>query len=337
MKISIVIPCYNEVGYIAKCLQSFKNQTLPAHLFEIIVCDGYSTDGSLEAIKKFVGLPDFNCILLMNDAQKTPFALNLGLKHAQGIYKGIFGAHAEADEQFLEKSIDFLEENPEVYCVGGVLENVYENNTSRIIGDAMSSSFGVGNAHFRTGNFEGEVDTVAFGVYRAQVFEKVGYFDEALTRNQDDEFNFRLVKNNLKIYLSSSIKAKYYVRASYKKLKRQYYQYGYWKVFVNKKHKTITTIRQMVPPVFVLYIWMGLAISIWQPIVFPLFMFGVFFYLFIALIFAFKKSLNPVNALKIALTFFILHYFYGFGYLAGILDFYFLNKTPNKSTEKVSR
>jgi GT2 family glycosyltransferase len=74
----------------------------------------------------------------------------------------------------------------QIMCVGGILENVYENSTSQIIGAAMSSSFGVGNAHFRTGNKSGFVDTVAFGAYKKEIFDKVGLFDEELIRNQDD-------------------------------------------------------------------------------------------------------------------------------------------------------
>ena len=66
--------------------------------------------------------------------------------------------------------------------------------------------------------------------------------------------NFRLIKNGYKIWLSKYIISNYFVRGSYSKLFRQYYQYGYWKVFVNVKHKTVTTVRQMVPLFFVLYL-----------------------------------------------------------------------------------
>ena len=80
----------------------------------------------------------------------------------------------------------------EIGCVGGVLTNVFFDEDSKAIGAAMSSGFGVGNASFRTGDFEGYVDTVAFGAYKMSVFETIGNFDISLTRNQDDELNYRL-------------------------------------------------------------------------------------------------------------------------------------------------
>lgn len=337
VKISIVIPSFNEANYITKCLEGFLNQNIPFEDYEVLVCDGKSTDGTQQEVEKFEKIEGFNCRLLINEMQKTPFALNLGLKAGKGKYLSIFGAHAVPEKDFLKNSIMFLDSHKEFYAVGGVLENVYENNMSKVIGKAMSSSFGVGNAYFRTGNFEGEVDTVAFGAYKKEVFEKVGYFDEDLTRNQDDEFNYRLVKNNLKMYLTSKIKAKYFVRASIKKLKNQYYQYGYWKVFVNKKHKAVTTFRQLIPPLFVLFlIGTPLLGFIFNPFWIAYFL-GLIVYFLGAFIFALKKSNKTFEVFQIMFIFFILHYFYGLGYLSGIIDFYLLNKKPKKSTEKVSR
>jgi len=213
---------------------------------------------------------------------------------------------------------------------------VYENETSQIIGAAMSSSFGVGNAHFRTGNKSGFVDTVAFGAYKKEIFEIVGFFDEELIRNQDDEFNFRVTKNGYKIYLNHEIKCKYYVRASFKKLFKQYYQYGYWKVYVNVLHKTVTTIRQLVPAAFVSYL-MVLFLSILVGLKFFLFLsLFLVLYLLLAVFIAIKQSSVSFKALKIAFTFFVLHFSYGIGYLKGILDFFVLQKSIKKH-ESLSR
>ena len=82
----------------------------------------------------------------------------------------------------------------------------------------MSSPFGVGNALFRYAKKETFVDTVAFGAYRRSVLDEIGYFDEELVRNQDDEINYRVVKNGYKILLSPEIKSSYYSRDSLKKL-----------------------------------------------------------------------------------------------------------------------
>src|SRR3712207_9301585 len=84
------------------------------------------------------------------------------------------------------------------------------------------SPFGVGNALFRFAQKEMFVDTVAFGAYRREVLDSIGYFDEELVRNQDDELNYRVVKAGHKILLSPKIRSVYYSRGSLSKLWKQY-------------------------------------------------------------------------------------------------------------------
>jgi cellulose synthase/poly-beta-1,6-N-acetylglucosamine synthase-like glycosyltransferase len=333
--VSIVIPCLNEKNYILRCLQSIVAQSYPENLITTYVCDGMSNDGTRELIMDFAKAHQ-QFTLLDNIKKNTPFALNLGIKASAAEIIIILGAHSELDIRFVEKSVASFEIDPAIMCTGGVLENVYENETSQMIGAAMSSSFGVGNAHFRTGNKSGFVDTVAFGAYKREIFDKVGLFDEELIRNQDDEFNFRVTNAGYKIYLNHEIKCRYFVRASFTKLYRQYYQYGYWKVFVNKKHKTITTVRQLIPMFFVLYLMLFVAsIFTYKFIFLAMSAFGLL-YVLLAFLFA-ARSVSSFGAIfGIAFTFFILHFGYGLGYLKGIFDFFILGKAIKKQ-ESLSR
>lgn len=334
--VSIVIPCLNEKNYILRCMESIALQSYPSQFITTYICDGESTDGTQEIIRAYaVTHPQFT--LLHNAKRTTPFALNLGITHSKADIVIILGAHSELDPDFVKHSVTSFEVDPAIMCTGGVLENVYENTTSQIIGAAMSSSFGVGNAHFRTGNKSGFVDTVAFGAYKKEIFSLVGLFDEELIRNQDDEFNFRVTKAGFKIYLNPEIKCRYFVRASFQKLYRQYFQYGYWKVFVNKKHKTITTIRQLIPLFFVLYLMALAGSACLHPYIFlGMSTFGIL-YIVLAFLFAMKQQKGGLaGVFGIAYTFFILHFSYGLGYLKGIFDFFILNKTIKKH-ETLSR
>src|SRR4030066_40735 len=90
------------------------------------------------------------------------------------------------------------------------------------------------------------------GAWPHKVFEDIGLFDEELVRDQDDEFNYRLRENGGKILLSPNIKSEYTVRSTPRSLWRQYYQYGYWKVRVLQKPPRQMSLRQFVPPAFVL-------------------------------------------------------------------------------------
>jgi GT2 family glycosyltransferase len=328
--VSIIIPCLNENAYIERCLTSILQQSYPQNLISTYICDGNSDDGTLEILKKFTSKHQ-SFHLLINQDKTTPKALNLGIKSSNADIIIILGAHSEMDTNFVSSNVKTFDLDAQIMCAGGVLENIYENDTSKIIGAAMSSSFGVGNAHFRTGNKSGFVDTVAFGAYKKEVFDEIGLFDEELERNQDDEFNFRITTAGHKIYLNSDIKCKYYVRASFKKLFKQYFQYGFWKVYVNKKHKTITTIRQLVPLLFTLYLLL-LTLS-------PIIHYKLFLLLFPLLIIYFilgaistlKMELSLVEKIGAVYTFWILHLAYGLGYLKGIIKLILLNQSIKKN------
>lgn len=334
--VSIVIPCRNEEKYIEKCLHSIIDQDYPSDKIETFVCDGMSDDHTREKVQlmaaQYPGI-----YMLDNTERTTPQGLNLGIKRAKGDIIIILGAHAELHASYVSNCVKVLQNDLSVGCAGGILENFYENESSRVIGMAMSSTFGVGNAHFRTAAKDGYVDTVAFGAYRKEVFEKVGHFDEELVRNQDDEFNYRVTKGGYKIYLSRDIRSKYYVRASYEKLYKQYFQYGYWKVYVNKKHKAVTTIRQLIPMFFVMFLFLGLSTFLIHPAFLIPYSMGLGAYVIGAFFSALRKTRKPDQILLIMYTFFILHFSYGTGYLQGILHFMILGRKPAERSKQLSR
>jgi len=333
--VSIIIPCRNEERYIFQCVDSILNQTYNGKV-EIIIVDGMSDDDTLLIISE-LAKRHANVKLISNIEKTTPQAMNLGLKAA--VYDLILriDAHAIALPDFIQKNVDTLFEYDEVMCAGGKIINIYENKVSHSIGMAMSSVFGVGNATFRVGGEKKFVDTLAFGIYRREVFDKIGDFDEDLVRNQDDELNFRLTKNGYKILYNPEIQSEYYVRGSIRKLYKQYYQYGYWKVYVNRKHKTVTSIRQLIPLFFVLGLFLSVLTSLLFPLFWYLLLFSITFYAILALLFAYKSSEKLKEILGVARVFPVLHFSYGLGYLVGIFHFLILGKKPSMKSKEITR
>lgn len=335
-KVAVVIPCRNESNYIERCVTSVLQSDYPQESLRVLVCDGFSTDQTQDIVRA-MATRDSRVELHPNEKQTTPFALNLGIRSATDCdVIIILGAHAEIADDYVRLCVGNLNRDSSLGCVGGVLENVNEDSTSEKIGKAMSSPFGVGNAHFRTGAKSGYVDTVAFGAYTKEVFAKVGFFDEELTRNQDDEFNYRLTKNGFKILLDPAIRAKYYVRASYEKLLRQYYQYGFWKVYVNKKHGAVTSLRQLVPPLFVLFLC-TMPLFLVVPYYWLLYTFGLVAYLVGASFAAVKQKASSNEYFEVIWAFLLLHTGYGFGYIHGIFRFVVLGKNPKDKHSITSR
>ena len=171
MKVAVVIPCLNEEAYIESTIDSIRRAKLDGVELSILVVDGLSTDRTAAFVGKKES-EDSRVRLISNVIKVTPVALNLGISKAQDADVGIIlGAHSEIDEDFVIRNLEVLESQGEAECVGGLIENVFENETARIVGMAMSSPFGVGDATFRTGGKPGFVETVAFGAYRREVFE----------------------------------------------------------------------------------------------------------------------------------------------------------------------
>lgn len=334
--VSIVVPCLNEVAYIERCVRSVITQSYPSDRITAVVVDGGSTDGTRERLNALA--EEHAALLVVDNPQRyTPVALNLGLSATASDVVIILGAHAELSNDFVAKCVGALQAHPSAGCVGGVIENVHENRTAAIVSRAMQSPFGVGNARFRTGGKAGYVDTVAFGAYRREVFERVGRFDEELVRNQDDEFNYRLTRAGYKVWFDPEIRSKYFVRASYRKLFRQYFQYGYWKVFVNRKHGTVTTWRQLVPFAFVVWAIVASVLTVVNPDFAPVLTLPALLWVLAALG-AGILSATPSGELPgLTWSFFILHSAYGLGYGRGVIDFLLLRRKPASDQHSLSR
>ncbi|MFO7545436.1 MAG: glycosyltransferase family 2 protein [Trueperaceae bacterium] len=332
----MILPVRNEAAFIERAVTSVLEAGRGLDGFEVLVVDGLSDDGTREVVEELAERNP-SVRLLDNPERTVPHAMNIGIRAARGDVVIRVDGHAEVPPDFVRANLAELGAHPECACVGGVIENVNLTPLSEAISAAMSSPFGVGNATFRTGGDAGYVDTLAFGAYRKQDLERIGLFDEELVRNQDDELNFRLVRSGRKIWLSHRIHSKYFVRSSMRKLFRQYFQYGYWKVYVNRKHGTVTSLRQLVPPLFVtsLVVLLPLAL-VWRPARMLLGI-EVALYLVAALVFALRASGELLRALRTMASFATLHLGYGLGYLAGIWDFFVLRRRPSAGAAELSR
>jgi succinoglycan biosynthesis protein ExoA len=248
--VTVIMPIRNEAGFIRESLAAVLNQDYPADLIEILVVDGMSTDETC-AIVSEIQSKHHNIRLLENPGKVVPIGLNIALAQTRGeIFVRVDG-HCVIQPDYIRRCVEYLEiEN--VDGVGGPMETIGETPSSQAIALAMSSPFGVGGSAFRTVKDRRMfVDTVAFPAYKRETIRKVGPFDEELVRNQDDEYNFRLREMGGRILMTPDIRSRYYSRSSISGLWRQYFQYGYWKVRVMQKHPRQMSLRQFIPPAFV--------------------------------------------------------------------------------------
>lgn len=336
--VSVIIPCRNEEKYIAKCLDSIINNNYAQTALEVLVVDGMSDDSTREIVRKYAD--NYAWIKLLDNPKKiVPTAMNIGIKNAKGDIIIRMDAHNRYSKDYISKCVEYLQKY-NVDNVGGVWVTLPGGNTltAHSIALGLSSPFGIGNAYFRLGLREPKyVDTVPFGCYKKEVFDRIGLFDEDLIRNQDDEFNLRLIKNGDKILLVPDIVSYYYARDSLAKLWKMYFQYGYFKPLVAYKIRTILTWRQLVPPVFISsLIFLG-VFSFFFKFSSLIFLFVILGYLLINM--GFSSLISAKEGVKyifvLPITFAVLHFSYGFGYLKGILDFIIFKKHLRKKIEDI--
>ncbi len=247
--VSILIPVRNEERYIERCLYAISAQDYARARFEVLVVDGMSSDETVRIVSRFAAESTLDVRLLRNPAAKTAAGLNIGLAAARGDVIVRIDGHAAVSPDFLRRSVEALYSSG-ADCAGGVIASEGDTYTGEAIAAAMSSRFGVGGTAFRTGG-SGYVDTVAFGAYRREVFDRIGVFAEDIDKGEDDEFNYRLLDSGGRIFLDPSIRTHYTVRGSFGELWRQYFGYGRAKVEVLRRHPRQARVRQAVPAVFV--------------------------------------------------------------------------------------
>lgn len=266
MTVSVIIPCYNEEDSITDLLVAIYGQSYPRDEIEVIISDGMSTDATREKIADFrKDFPDLKLKVVDNQKRTIPSGLNQAIRAANGEYIVRLDAHSNPHPEYITRSIRALESGLGDN-VGGVIsiQSASESWISQSIAIAAGHPLGVGDARYRIGSKPGEVETVAFGAFRAELIDQIGLFDETLLANEDYEFNVRIHKAGGKIWLDPAIQANYIARSTLRELSLQYWRYGYWKLRMLLRYLETFRWRQ-ISGLFVLS-WLVLGFfSIWFP------------------------------------------------------------------------
>lgn len=322
--ISIIIPSRNEEKYIQKCLNSIIDQTYPKNKLELLVVDGISTDKTREVVREYSQkFPFIN--LFENPSKLTPFAMNIGIKNSKGDVIILVNAHSLLDKDFLKNSILCLNKTG-ADAVGGMLDSINEESSSiaKAIPIATDSIFGAGGRRYRSRLEEGFVrDTLPYCAYRRDLINKIGWIDEDLIRDQDEEFNYRILKSGGKIYYTPQIKSYLFIRPSLRKVWKQHFQYGYFKPLVAQKVGGVLTWRQTIPSIFVSTLFITGLFSFFIRYFLWGFLLILGAYIGVNLLFSLILSIKEDFKLLpfIVISFAALHVSYGVGYIKGIFDF----------------
>ena len=353
--VTVIVPCRNEAEHIESCIGALLALESPAGGFEVVVVDGMSTDGTREILDRLersvsaqslsTGSPGRPLRVINNPGMIVSKGLNIAIRAANGAVIVRADAHTEYAPDYLLRCVEALNESG-ADNVGGPWIAQGRGYLGHAIAAAFQSPFAVGSVRGHNPNYEGYVDTVYLGCWRRATFDRVGYFDEDLVRNQDDEHNLRIIRGGGRIWQSLKIRSWYLSRDTLRTLFTQYGQYGYWKVRVIQKHRMPGAWRHVVPGGALLVVFLlGLTAAVqflisvnpapclwlllWSLAVYCL-------YIIAASVLVARRAgwqLLPV----LPLTFACYHLSYGLGFWCGVWDFTLQRRTASVSFSQLSR
>lgn len=317
--VSVIAPCRNEAMHVRSAITSILAGDYPADKMEVLLVDGMSTDGTRQIVAEMARF-DRRVRVIDNPEKIVPVGMNRAIRESKGTYVVRIDCHSEFAGDYVRSCIETICRTG-AQNVGGYVETRPGNDSAvaRAIAVATSCRFGVGNSIFRLHGQEREVDTVPFGTFRADLFRRIGYYDERLIRNQDIELNQRIRRSGGKIVISPNIRLAYYNKATFAGLWSQSYQNGFWNPYTVWLTGGGLALRHFAPLFFVLGGILSLcATTIWpQAVWVPVSYFGG--YLAAAVIAAVIAGRGKrVGVAEVLLAFLTLHFAYGCGSLWSI-------------------
>jgi GT2 family glycosyltransferase/glycosyltransferase involved in cell wall biosynthesis len=177
---SIVIPVFNKAELTLRCLEALAAHT-PEHLYEVILVDNASTDGTAELL---AGLGGDVAVVTNDENAGYTIACNQGAARAAGKYLVFLNNDTEPQPGWLEALIGAAEAERTVGAVGAML--VYPDGRLQEAGglvfrDGSGWNYGRGDDPGRPEyQRPAEVDycSGAALLVRADLFRRLGGFDE---------------------------------------------------------------------------------------------------------------------------------------------------------------
>lgn len=320
-KVSVVIPCRDEVRFITSCLDSTEAFDYPQDLIEVEVVDGMSVDGTRDILQAWARSGRQRRVL-DNPSKTAAAAMNVGIGFSTGDVIVRLDAHARYPADYVRSCVDALVETG-AEVVGGTIRTLPDGNgaMAAAIAAAVSSRFGVGGTAFRVEEIGKpvQVDIVPFGCFKRSLVESVGWYDESMLRDEDADFCFRVTALDKHVVLCPGIHSEYVARRRLGQLWVQYFLYGFYKPAIARKVHKIMTLRQVVPPAFVGSLLVLGVLSFWNGPARSLLVLEVASYSAVVIGAAIVETMSHRDwrLILLSLVYPVMHVAYGVGYAVG--------------------
>ena len=211
MEISVVIPNYNGMNFLDKCLSSLEKET--RHNLQIIVIDNGSKDNSIDIFNKHSKIKNSNIKyhLIANDSNLgfSP-AVNQGIDLSNTLdvpYICLLNNDIEIESNFISELIKSIEKDKNIFSVSS---KMLQYNNKNLIDDAgdeytlfgWTKKSGDGTAksnkkYSKTREIFSSCGGAA--LYRKSILNEIGYFDENFFAYLEDvDIGYRALINGYK-------------------------------------------------------------------------------------------------------------------------------------------
>jgi len=239
--ISIIIPSHSSQKYIIELLLAIKKQTLQP--LEIIIIDSYASVEFKQTIKK-IGLGCKIEIINYNKVSYPPNKRNFGASIARGEFLAFLDVKTIPEQDWLETYYNYIKGN-KFFAIFGSTKYHYQNTFQKFL---IFASYGFINH-----------ETLPGTIISKKNFEKIGKFFENVRAGEDEEWRFRIKKNNYKTFCPTTYSLQYsHLPENLIETSKKYFQYSL--------HASLVQVQQNIKNLYlsILLLFSALIIPKWN-------------------------------------------------------------------------
>ena len=227
--LSVVIPTYNRKDMLKECLETLQMQTYPKELFEVVVVNDGSSDGTDKFLKEYQKKAGYKLRYYNQENQGVSAARNLGIAKSLGDVVVFIDDDCMAEKDLLKK-LSRGYNNDSVGCVGGAIIS-YTPKT--LVEKYIDRKKLLTQEHFLCC---GPVITSNTS-YRRSILLEMSGFDPDLKTCEDGELGMRVKLHGYKLIYIKEAKIVHKHRSTLKALLKQQYNYATGNAHMHKKYR----------------------------------------------------------------------------------------------------
>ncbi|MBD1390553.1 glycosyltransferase family 2 protein [Neiella sp. HB171785] len=211
--VSIIIPVYNDLNAIQQTLAKLEQQSCDQALFEILVVDNGSTDGSIEWLEQRSDV----CLIKEHQRLASPYSCrNRGIEAASGRYIALLDSTCIPAKDWVSSAIKYLDEHPSCDLFGGqVMFNFEDRVTAGKVYDSVT------NVQMEYAIKQRKAAKTANLWVRRNVFSNIGMFEEGVRSGEDMRWTGYCSEQGLLLEYCDSCTVFKYARSTSELLKKQ--------------------------------------------------------------------------------------------------------------------